>query len=51
LDGSFGEMLENMTLPREYGYQSQSYAAELIEEYVMDALPPTQQEKYLEKQN
>ena len=48
-DGSFGKMLENMMMPREYGYKSQSYAAELDED-VMDALPPQQQDKYIEKQ-
>ncbi len=35
-------------MPREYGYKSQSYAPELIDEDVMDALPPQQQDKYIE---
>ena len=47
-DGSFGRMLENMMMPREYGYKSQSYAAEQIDDDVMDALPPPQQDKYME---
>jgi hypothetical protein len=41
-------MLENMMMPREYGYKSQSYAAEQIDDDVMDALPPPQQDKYME---
>ena len=50
LDGSFGRMLESMMMPREYGYKSQSYAPEYIDEDIMDALPPPQQDKYIEKQ-
>jgi hypothetical protein len=42
-------MLENMMMPREFGYKSQSYAAEQIDDDVMDALPPLQQDKYIEK--
>ena len=49
LDGSFSKMLENMMMPREYGYKSQSYAPELIDEDVMDALPQAQQDKYIEQ--
>jgi hypothetical protein len=43
-------MLENMMMPRELGYKSQSYAAELIDEEVtvMDALPPPKQNRYIE---
>jgi hypothetical protein len=48
-DNMFCSMLENMMMPREYGYKSQSYAPEYIDENVMDALPPQQQEKYIEK--
>ena len=48
LDGSFGKMLENMMMPREFGYKSQSYDVEQIDDDVMDALPPPQQEKYIE---
>jgi hypothetical protein len=48
-DNMFGRMLENM-MPREYGYKSQSYVPEYIDEDVMDALPPPQQDKYIEKQ-
>ncbi len=50
-DNMFGSMLENMMMPREYGYKSQPYAPEYIDEDVMDALPPTQQDEYIEKQN
>jgi hypothetical protein len=49
LDGSFSKMLENMMMPREYGYKSQSYAPEFIDEDIMDALPKAQQDKYIEK--
>ena len=48
LDGSFSKMLENMMMPREFGYKSQSYDVEQIDDDVMDALPPPQQEKYIE---
>ena len=50
LDGSFGRMLENMMMTKGYGYKSQSYAPEYIDEDIMDALPPPQQDKYIEKQ-
>jgi hypothetical protein len=49
-DNMFGGMLENMMMPREYGYKSQSYVSDNIDEDVMDALPPPQQDKYIEKQ-
>ncbi len=47
-DGSFGKMLENTMMPRETGSKSQSYATEL-DDAVMDALPPPQQDKYIGK--
>ncbi len=40
MDGSFERILEDMMMPHEYGYKSQSYAPEYIDEDVMDALPP-----------
>ena len=49
-DNMFGSMLENMMMPREYGYKSQSYISDNIDEDVMDALPQPQQDKYIEKQ-
>jgi len=49
LDGSFSKMLENMMMPREYGYKSQSYAPEFIDEDIMDSLPQAQQDKYVEQ--
>jgi hypothetical protein len=49
-DGSFGRMLENIMMPREYGFKSQSYVSNNIDEDMMDSLPPPQQVKYIEKQ-
>ena len=48
-DGSFGKVLENMMMPREYGYKSQSYVADNIDEDIIDALPQAQQDKYIEQ--
>jgi hypothetical protein len=42
-DNMFGSMLDNMIMPRAYGYKSQSYAPEYVDEDVMDAIPPPQQ--------
>ncbi len=36
-------------MPRENGYKPQSYVSDNIDEDVMDALPPPQQDKYIEK--
>jgi hypothetical protein len=47
-DNMFGNMLENVLMPREYGFKPQSYLADLIDEDVMDALPQPQQDKYIE---
>jgi hypothetical protein len=47
-DNMFGNMLENVLMPREYGFKPQSYIADLIDEDVMDALPQPQQDKYIE---
>ncbi len=41
-EGSFGKMFENMMMPREFGFKSQQYAAEQVNDDVMDALPPHQ---------
>ena len=49
LDGSFGKMLENMMMPREYGFKSRSYVVDNIDEDIMDSLPQAQQDKYVEQ--
>ena len=49
LDGSFGKMLENMMMPREYGFKSRSYVVDNIDEDIMDSLPQAQQGKYVEQ--
>jgi len=48
-DGSFGRMLENM-MPRQYGYKPNSYDVDILDDDIIDALPPQQQDKYIEKQ-
>jgi hypothetical protein len=50
LDNKFGNMLENILMPREYGYKPNSYEVDILDDDVMDALPPPQQDKYIEKQ-
>jgi hypothetical protein len=50
LDNKFGNMLENILMPREYGYKPNSYEVDILDDDVMDALPPQQQDKYIEKQ-
>ncbi len=37
-------------MSRDFGYKSQSYAAELIDEDVIDALPQQQQDRYIENE-
>jgi hypothetical protein len=48
-DNMFGSMLENMLMPREYGFKTNSYAVDMLDDDVMDSLPPAEQNKYLEK--
>ena len=47
-DNMFGGMLESM-MPREYGYKKQSYEVDMLDDDIMDALQPDQQDKYIEK--
>ena len=47
-DNMFGSMLENIMMPREYGFKQNSYAVENIDDDIMDALPQVQQNKYIE---
>ncbi len=49
-DNVFGSMLENAMMPREYGFKHNSYAIDMLDEDVMDALPQGQQDKYIENQ-
>jgi hypothetical protein len=49
LDSSFQKVLENMMMPMESGFKSNSYNfAENIDDDIMDTLPQAQQEKYIE---
>jgi hypothetical protein len=49
-DGSFGRMLENILMPKEYGYKPNSYEVDILDDDIIDALPKAQQDKYIEKQ-
>ncbi len=40
-------MLENVLMPREYGFKTNSY--EVLDDDIIDALPKAQQDKYIEK--
>jgi hypothetical protein len=42
-------MLENMMMPREYGFKSRSYVVDNIDEDIMDSLPQAQKDKYVEQ--
>ena len=46
----FGSMLENMMMPRESWFKHNSYAIDMLDDDVMDALPQDQQDKYIETQ-
>jgi len=48
-DGSFGRMLENILMPKEYGYKPNSYEVDILDDDIMDALPKAQQDQYIEK--
>ena len=49
LDNNFGKMLENVLMPREYGFKPNSYAVEMLDDDIIDALPKAQQDQYIEK--
>ena len=49
LDNKFGDMLENILMPREYGYKARSYEVDILDDDIMDALPKAQQDQYIEK--
>ena len=49
-DGSLGRMLENILMPREYGYKARSYEVDILDDDIIDALPKAQQDQYIEKQ-
>jgi hypothetical protein len=42
-------MLENVLMPREYGFKPNSYAVEMLDDDIIDALPKAQQDQYIEK--
>ena len=46
-DNMFGGMMDSM-MPREYGFKANSYLVDVLDEDVMDALPPAEKDKYLE---
>jgi hypothetical protein len=48
-DNMFGNMLENMMMPREYGFKNNSYAIDTLDDDIMDALPQEQQDTYIQK--
>ena len=37
-------------MPKEYGFKQNSYAVDMLDDDIMDALPQEQQDKYIEKQ-
>ena len=47
-DNMFGSMLENALMHREYGFKQNSYAIDMLDEDIIDALPQEQQLKYME---
>ena len=47
-DNMFGSMLENALMPREYGFKQSSYAIDMLDDDIIDALPQEQQLKYME---
>jgi hypothetical protein len=49
LDNNFGKMLENIMMPREYGYKARSYEFDILDDDIMNALPKAQQGQYIEK--
>ena len=49
LDNKFGSMLENILMPREYGFKTNSYAVDILDDDIIDSLPKAQQDQYIEK--
>ena len=49
LDNKFGSMLENILMPREYGFKTNSYAVDILDDDIIDSLPKAQQDIYIEK--
>ena len=49
LDNTFGSMLQNILMPREYGFKTNSYAVDILDDDIIDALPKAQQDQYIEK--
>jgi len=47
-DNMFGSMLENALMPREYGFKQNSYAIDMLDDDIINALPEEQQLKYME---
>jgi hypothetical protein len=48
LDSRFGGMLENLLMPREYGFNSNSYEVDILDDDIIEALPKAQQDQYIE---
>ena len=49
LDNKFGSMLENILMPKEYGYKPNSYEVDILDDDIMDALPKAQQVNILKR--
>ena len=49
LDNTFGSMLQNILMPREYGFKTNSYAVDILDDDIIDSLPKAQQDIYIEK--
>ncbi len=49
LDNKFGSMLENILMPREYGFKPNSHAVDILDDDITDTLPKAQQDKYNER--
>ena len=47
LDNKFGSMLENILMPREYGFKTNSYEVDILDDDIIDALPKAQQDQYI----
>jgi hypothetical protein len=49
LDSSFQKVLENMMMPMESGFKSNSYAFDNIDDDIVDELLPAQKDEYIEQ--
>ena len=49
LDNKFGSMLENILMPREYGFKTNSYEVDILDDDIIDELPKAQQDQYIKK--